>query len=191
MVQTSATSLRMRNVIEEKKLQYFDYRYISIDSQIQRITCPLDFSIFLLDSRNRCYATTTGIMVSRQKYLRQQQSVVRRVSGTAKPLCLTPRRRARKYRLPCPMSSNNQGTSMDDEIYRVLDEELCFGRIKNKSFLGGSSWSSCLLIETDDGHQVFAKIALGKPSSLMFQGEALGLKAMYGALSQYSCVQLH
>ena len=79
--------------------------------------------------------------------------------------------------------SRNNASSIDEEIQRVIEEDLGFGRIKNKSFLGGSSWSSCHRIETTDGHQVFAKTALGKPSSSMFQGEALGLKAMYGAWS--------
>ena len=69
---------------------------------------------------------------------------------------------------------------MDEEIHRILEEHLGFGRVKSKSFLGGSSWSSCYRFETEDGHQVFAKTALGKPSSSMFQGEDLGLKAMYG-----------
>lgn len=77
---------------------------------------------------------------------------------------------------------------MDDEICRVLEDDLAFGGIKKQSYLGGSSWSSCHRIETEDGHVIFAKTALGRSSSSMFQGEALGLKAMYGA-SKAPCSQ--
>lgn len=151
---------------------------IVIDSRMQGINRYYQFTFFLMDGRYQCYAATIGTM-NKTAFL--QESFVTRVSRTAKPLWFSTRRRTGKYLLPRPMSSNNQEISIDDEIYRVLEEELGFGGIKNKSFLGGSSWSSCLRIETADGHQVFAKVAIGKPSSCMFQGEALGLKAMYGA----------
>jgi len=45
---------------------------------------------------------------------------------------------------------------------------------------GGSGWSSATIYTTQDGQQYFVKTARGKEAFSMFQGEALGLQAMYG-----------
>lgn len=93
------------------------------------------------------------------------------------------RRNGRARRMSCSsFSTNRHGktTALDNEIERVIRDDLGFGDITSTSFLGGSSWSSCHRLETTDGHIVFAKTALGRSSESMFRGEALGLQAMYG-----------
>ena len=48
-----------------------------------------------------------------------------------------------------------------------------------EKFAGSSSWSSAYTYETESGTKYFAKVALGRDKS-MFEGEALGLRALYG-----------
>ncbi len=51
----------------------------------------------------------------------------------------------------------------------------------SEKFLGGSNWSSTYVYTTEGGADYFVKTAGGKKAEGMFRGEALGLKAMYGA----------
>ena len=48
-----------------------------------------------------------------------------------------------------------------------------------ESFAGSSSWSSAYTYETESGTKYFVKVALGRDKR-MFEGEALGLSALYG-----------
>lgn len=48
-----------------------------------------------------------------------------------------------------------------------------------ENFAGSSSWSSAYTYETESGTKYFVKVALGRDKS-MFEGEALGLRALYG-----------
>ncbi|KAK9845281.1 hypothetical protein WJX81_002192 [Elliptochloris bilobata] len=52
------------------------------------------------------------------------------------------------------------------------------GAVLRKSSLGGSSWSSAYRYELDNGKHLFVKLATSGDDT-MFQGEALGLQAMY------------
>ena len=74
------------------------------------------------------------------------------------------------------------GGGVDDEIRCAIEDTLDFGSITKKTYLGGSSWSSCHLFETASGKKLFAKTALGRSGKSMFDGESKGLQAMYGAL---------
>jgi hypothetical protein len=53
--------------------------------------------------------------------------------------------------------------------------------VKGCRGIGSSGWSSQCIYETTDGQKLFAKTS-SKRASDMFEGEALGLQAMYGAL---------
>lgn len=62
---------------------------------------------------------------------------------------------------------------------RWIEENLDSGAVTSEKFLGGSSWSSCYLYETASGQRYFVKLALGRSAAEMFEGEALGLRAMH------------
>lgn len=47
--------------------------------------------------------------------------------------------------------------------------------------MGSSNWSSAHVFTTQSGAQFFVKLAMGGRDDSMFQGEAQGLQAMYGA----------
>ena len=53
------------------------------------------------------------------------------------------------------------------------------GSVTKECFAGSSSWSSAYTYETESGTKYFVKVALGRDKS-MFEGEALGLSALYG-----------
>ena len=52
---------------------------------------------------------------------------------------------------------------------------------------GGSGWSSATIYTTEDGRQFFVKTSRGIEALSMFEGEALGLQAMYGAFYFCEC----
>jgi len=62
----------------------------------------------------------------------------------------------------------------------VIEEDLGLGTAGDLKYMGGSSWSSCYTCETDNEGKLFVKTALGRSAKDMFEGEALGLRAMYG-----------
>ncbi len=59
-----------------------------------------------------------------------------------------------------------------------IEENLNAGTITGQKFMGGSNWSSAYVYQTSSGQSFFVKTALGKTASEMFEGEALGLRAM-------------
>lgn len=71
------------------------------------------------------------------------------------------------------------GDRPGDDVAAWLDDHLDFGKATNKTFLGGSDWSSGYVYENSSGQKLFVKIAQGR-SVEMFQGEAEGLVAMHG-----------
>jgi protein-ribulosamine 3-kinase len=50
--------------------------------------------------------------------------------------------------------------------------------ITGQKFMGGSNWSSAYVYQTSSGQSFFVKTASGRSASEMFEGEALGLRAM-------------
>ena len=64
---------------------------------------------------------------------------------------------------------------MKDWIAHNLDS----GEVVKESMEGSSSWSSAYTYHTESGQKYFVKLSLGRDSS-MFEGEALGLQALYG-----------
>jgi fructosamine-3-kinase len=67
----------------------------------------------------------------------------------------------------------------DDVAAWIADGFLEFGKTTNRTFMGGSDWSSGYVYENSSGQKLFVKIAQGR-SIEMFRGEAEGLKAMHG-----------
>jgi hypothetical protein len=55
------------------------------------------------------------------------------------------------------------------------------GPVVREKFIGGSNWSSAYIYTTQQGQEYFVKLAMGGRDDSMFQGEARGLQAMYGA----------
>lgn len=55
------------------------------------------------------------------------------------------------------------------------------GAVTGTSSLGSSGWSSFQKVQTASGQSFFVKQARGRGAEAMFKGEALGLRAMYGA----------
>ena len=82
---------------------------------------------------------------------------------------ITPRRRHSKLRA-------------GDVIARWIEENVPeAGPVTVTTSLGSSSWSSFQRLQTASGQRFFVKKASGNASEAMFKGEALGLRAMYGA----------
>jgi hypothetical protein len=46
--------------------------------------------------------------------------------------------------------------------------------------VGSSDWASAHVYTTQQGREFFVKLAMGGRDDAMFQGEAQGLRAMYG-----------
>lgn len=61
-----------------------------------------------------------------------------------------------------------------------IAENLDSGYVVKEKFMGGSGWSSTYVYTTDQGAEYFVKTSGGSKAKGMFDGEALGLKAMYG-----------
>lgn len=60
-----------------------------------------------------------------------------------------------------------------------IAENLDSGKVVKESLAGSSSWSSAYTYHTKSGKKFFVKLSPGRDSS-MFEGEALGLRALYG-----------
>lgn len=60
-----------------------------------------------------------------------------------------------------------------------IEENLDGGKVVKESLAGSSSWSSAYTYHTESGKKYFVKLSPGRDSS-MFEGEALGLQALYG-----------
>ena len=93
---------------------------------------------------------------------------------------MSPRPASKRHATVC-------GGGVDEEIRCAIEDTLGFGSITEKTYLGGSSWSSCHLFETASGKKLFAKTALGRSGKSMFDGESKGLQAMYGTLVCCEC----
>ena len=76
--------------------------------------------------------------------------------------------------------------SSNDPVADAITAETGLPMIKVQS-IGSSGWSSQLVYTAEDGTNFFAKMSR-KSAADMFQGEALGLEAMYGALQ---CAAFH
>ncbi|KAL4854893.1 Protein-ribulosamine 3-kinase [Chlorella vulgaris] len=59
-----------------------------------------------------------------------------------------------------------------------IESNLQLGAVTNIKSAGGSSWSSTYIYTTESGPKLFVKTAMGRNPAGMFQGEALGLRAM-------------
>lgn len=70
--------------------------------------------------------------------------------------------------------------TLDQDIQYTIEKELGLGTCGDMKFAGGSSWSSCYIATPSKGPKVFVKTAQGRTAKDMFEGEALGLEAMYG-----------
>ena len=60
-----------------------------------------------------------------------------------------------------------------------IEKNLDGGKVVKESVAGSSSWSSAYTYHTESGKKFFIKLSPGRDSS-MFEGEALGLQALYG-----------
>ena len=60
-----------------------------------------------------------------------------------------------------------------------IAENLDSGKVTKEQLAGSSQWSSAYVYDTESGQKFFVKLSLGRDSS-MFEGEALGLQALYG-----------
>ena len=58
-----------------------------------------------------------------------------------------------------------------------MEQNLGAGKVVKRSQMGSSGWSSAYVYTLESGRKVFVK--QGRDAA-MFQGEALGLQAMYG-----------
>eukprot|EP00884_Botryococcus_braunii_P015675 jgi/Botrbrau1/2791/Bobra.0125s0004.2 len=65
-----------------------------------------------------------------------------------------------------------------DVVTDWIEKNLDGGKVVRVGFVGSSSWSSAYKYDTEGGPSYFIKTALGQDEG-MFQGEALGLQAMY------------
>ena len=65
-----------------------------------------------------------------------------------------------------------------------IEENLDGGKVVKESLAGSSSWSSAYTYHTESGKKYFVKLSPGRDSS-MFEGEALGLQALYGVYLHY------
>lgn len=63
-----------------------------------------------------------------------------------------------------------------------IADNLNSGKVVKESSAGSSSWSSAHIYHTDSGKKFFVKLSQGRDSS-MFEGEALGLQALYDTKS--------
>lgn len=64
-------------------------------------------------------------------------------------------------------------------VEKWIADNLDGGRVLKQSQAGASSWSSAYVYHTETGQKYFVKHSLNRDSS-MFEGEALGLQALYG-----------
>ena len=67
----------------------------------------------------------------------------------------------------------------DQAVKDWIADNLDSGKVVKESMTGSSSWSSAYTYHTENGQKYFVKLSLGRDSS-MFEGEALGLQALYG-----------
>ena len=67
-----------------------------------------------------------------------------------------------------------------------IADHLENGRVVKESFASSSDWSTAYIYHTESGKKFFAKISQGRDTS-MFQGEALGLQALYGLCFSLTC----
>lgn len=58
------------------------------------------------------------------------------------------------------------------------------GAVTGSASMGSSGWSSFRRLQTASGQTFFVKQARGRDAEAMFAGEALGLRALYGASTQ-------
>jgi hypothetical protein len=77
-----------------------------------------------------------------------------------------------------PRSSLGARRAGDSGVGEWIEQNV--GTVTAVQSLGGSSWSSAFKYETAGGDALFVKVALGKRAEEMFEGEALGLRAMHG-----------
>ena len=74
-------------------------------------------------------------------------------------------------------SNHRAGDVIADWIEANLPEA---GPVTGTTSLGSSDWSSFQRLQTASGQRFFVKQARGHAAEAMFNGEALGLTAMYG-----------
>ena len=67
----------------------------------------------------------------------------------------------------------------EEVVKQWIADNLDGGKVVKESLAGSSSWSSAYVYHTESGKKFFVKLSLGRDSS-MFEGEALGLQALYG-----------
>ena len=74
---------------------------------------------------------------------------------------------------------NTDGCRGEEVVKQWIADNLDGGKVVKESLAGSSSWSSAYVYHTESGKKFFVKLSLGRDSS-MFEGEALGLQALYG-----------
>ena len=79
-------------------------------------------------------------------------------------------------------ASRSCGTCRGQDVVKDwIADNLNSGKVVKESSAGSSSWSSAHVYHTDSGKKFFVKLSHGRDSS-MFEGEALGLQALYGTI---------
>ena len=73
----------------------------------------------------------------------------------------------------------------EEAVKDWIATNLDSGSVTRENFAGSSSWSSAYTYETESGTKYFVKVALGRNQS-MFEGEALGLRALHGDFEWWS-----